>query len=740
MRKYLIIILVLLTANFALFHKLYFQGLLPFPGDLLVSYYFPWNGGGFPGFDPWTTRKDVIAMDVIRQIYPWKTLAFDLIKQGQLPLWNPFNFSGTPLLANLQSSIFFPGGLLFLLLPYLPAWIIQVVALPFLFSVFSYIFLRSLNLSKIAALFGAIAISNISYVVVWAEQLVVIQSALFLPLILWLLTKKKIFWIAPLLALSIFGGHIQTTVYVYLITLAYALFKKVSLKELVLVLSLSLALGAVQLIPTLELYLQSAREGSASQTLFYMSTFPWANLITVLVPDFFGNPATNNFRGIDYGNFQGYYGVAALLLSVFAALNFKKNKTIIFFTLLGFGGLLFSLAPFAHIFAILKIPILSSGYPSRMVFIFQFSFAILAAFGLNFLLKGERSKIFLVIILIGLIYLISLIVSFVLPEAHWLITRKNLILPAGIFALTVVFLSNRKLLVLIILVAIFEYSYFFNKYQPFAESKFVFPKHPVFSEITKNNRFDRYMGFDRAYIDSNFATYFRIYSPEGYDPLYIRRYGEFLSKDRTIQRSDATIPQDDSDSRDRILDILGVKLMVDKTDDPKSDFGPNYDRFPKDKYIFIKQINKWKFYERKNALPRVLLFGNFIVRNDEVLETLYDPSFNPQKTLILEKNPGLAKTSDKSGSAKIIAYSPNRVEINTNSNFPKLLFLSDNFYPGWKAQIDGQETEIYRANYSFRAVKIPEGSHKVLFIYDPLSWKIGVAVTFLALLFWLLNV
>lgn len=739
MRKYLIIILVLLAANFALFHKLYLQGLLPFPGDLLVSYYFPWNGGGFPGFDPWTTRKDVIAMDVIRQIYPWKTLAFDLIKQGQMPLWNPYNFSGTPLLANLQSSVFFPTGALFLLTPYLPAWITQVILLPLLLSFFSYIFLRSLKLSKIAALFGAIALSNLSYLTVWAEQIVVIQSALFLPLILWLINKQKFLWAAPLLAFSIFGGHIQTSVYVYLIVFAYALFKNTPARELLLTLVFSVTMSSMQLIPSLELYWLSARETLQSQLLFQSSTFPWQNLITPFAPDFFGNPATNNFRGIDYGNFQGFFGVVALVLSLFAAINFRRNKTTLFFLLLGIAGLVFALWPFALVFEIFKIPILSSGYPSRMIFVFQFSFAILAAFSMDLLLKGERSKIFPLLVIVGLVYIVSFTATFVLPEAKWQITRNNLILPISLFlATSVIILSAkflpRKILVCLIILAVFDYSYFFNKYQPFTPAKFVFPKHPVFSEIVKNNKLSRYMGFDRAYIDSNFATYYRIYSPEGYDPLYPRRYSELLSQRKNVQRSDAIVPQENSESRDKLLDILGVKLVIDKTDDPQNDFGPNFDRFPKDKYTFIKQLVKWKFYERKNALPRAFLLGDFIVKTgpSEILETLNSTNFNPKKTVILEKQPGIKKTTKTNGSVKIFYYSPNRVEIETKSHGNKLLFLSDNFYPGWKAQIDGQKTEIYRANYTFRAVSLPPGRHIVIFEYSPNSFKLGLLISILS--------
>lgn len=339
-----LVVCFLLLLNFVLFWPLYTKGLLPFPGDLLVSFYFPWSSGGFVGFDPWTTRKDVIAMDVIRQIYPWKSLSIDLIRDWQIPFWNPYNFSGTPLLANLQSAIFFPSNIIYLFLPKLYGYISHVVYLPLIYSVFSFIFLRSLKLSTFSAIFGAIVLTNLSYLTVWAEQIVVIQSALFLPLILYLINRNKILPVSILLAFSIFGGHIQTTFYVYLITFSYLIYKRVAWKLIVTMFLISFGVSAIQLIPSVELYLNSARETSQSQTLFYQSTMPWKNLVTVFAPDFFGNPAVGNFTGRDYGNFQMYFGTISAVLAFMAL---KKNK---YFLFAGLCGLIFSLSPFAYIF------------------------------------------------------------------------------------------------------------------------------------------------------------------------------------------------------------------------------------------------------------------------------------------------------------------------------------------------------------------------------------------------------
>ena len=62
------------------------------------------------------------------------------------------------------------------------------------------------------------------------------------------------------------------------------------------------------------------------------------------------------------------------------------------------------------------------------------------------------------------------------------------------------------------------------------------------------------------------------------------------------------------------------------------------------------------------------------------------------------------------------------------------LVLSDTYFPGWKAYVDGKEEKIYRANYNFRAIPLRAGTHKVEFVYHPMSFTLGTVVTFLAIM------
>jgi hypothetical protein len=756
------VFLILVISNVILFWQFYFKGLLPFPGDLLVSYFFPWNSGGFAGFDPWTIHKDLNAADVLRQMYPWKEFAFNMIRQGQIPLWNPYNFSGYPLISNLQSSVFFPGNFVFLFLSTLWAWISLVIFLPLLFNIFTYLFLRSLKLSRFASIYGGIVMMNLSHISVWHEQLIITQTVLFIPLVLWLVNKffetgKKIyFFLIPLfLGFCILGGHAQTVIYLYTIALVFMVYRKFSWKQILFCFSIAIGVAALQLIPTLEIYLLSAREGEATRKLFAPYVLPWKYLITIFVPDFFGNPATGNFWGRNYSDFQIFSGVSATAFA-FMAIYHEWKKTIVkvFFGLSVFG-LLFAMWPFAYVFHYLNVPIIATGVPARIILIYQISVTFLAAIGFNYWLENYGKltlRKLIPVYLMGVIFVFIWIFVRMQNGTNFDIAERNTLLPTLMCLKTIVILTfccffpikrlKYVLATVFILISSVVYSYFFNKNSPFAPAKFAFPQHRVFTFLQEQAGVDRFYGFGTAYVDKNFATYFGVYAPEGYDSLYIKRYGELLAstKDgklpKDVLRSDAEFGSEDNVYRNRLFDLLGIKYILDKNDTPKSNWEPDNLSFPEDKYKLVWQSYKWKAYERKTVYPRAFVVSSYEVIKDKqkIISRFYDPLFNPRQTVILEENPGLPASSDSisSSDAKISSYSPNKVVVNVSSKNPGLLLLSDTYYPGWKAFINGGETKIFEADYSLRAVKIPGGKSTVSFVYDPLSFRAGLFVSLIS--------
>jgi uncharacterized membrane protein YfhO len=101
--------------------------------------------------------------------------------------------------------------------------------------------------------------------------------------------------------------------------------------------------------------------------------------------------------------------------------------------------------------------------------------------------------------------------------------------------------------------------------------------------------------------------------------------------------------------------------------------------------------------------------------------------------LVLEKDPEILPEPG-SGTAVITEYRPGQVGIRTEADSAKLLFLSDAYSGGWKAFIDGNETEILRADYVFRAVSVPPGTHTVIFRYHPDSFRFGAYLSLASLI------
>ncbi len=120
-----------------------FQGKIPFAGDTLIGGYYPWRGLKWEGRETEYPVKNMTITDATSQFYPWRYLAINLMKQGKLPLWNNYEFSGTPLLANPSTAAFYPLNFIFFLLPFNWAWTFLVILQPFLGTIFFYFFLQN---------------------------------------------------------------------------------------------------------------------------------------------------------------------------------------------------------------------------------------------------------------------------------------------------------------------------------------------------------------------------------------------------------------------------------------------------------------------------------------------------------------------------------------------------------------------------------------------------------------------
>jgi hypothetical protein len=750
-----------------IFRKVFISHLLPFPGDLLVSWFFPYNSGGWSGYSPWITHKEFILADVVRMMYPWRVLSFDLLKQGILPLWNSYAFAGNPLLGNLQSAILYPLNILFLFFQPQWAWIIYIMIQPILSTFFMYLFIRSIGLSRIAALFAGIGFSFLGYLDVWFEMGIVGHAALWFPFILWgmtkfIRTKKTVFLVLSALGIasSLLSGHPQTTAYVLIFSVSYFLYigwNKLTKRQLfigLLILGTGITLAAIQIIPTYELLTHSVQDKITATRIFHKFITPPSHIAMLFAPDFFGNPATNNFWGKDYGEFMSYSGVVVLLFAFIGFYSQFKNKIVRLSIIMTVIAFLIAFVPFiADLLFRSPIPLLNTELPSRTMFLAAMGFVLTSAYGVDAAQTISFKKIVPPVIFFFVIYVVIWIVVYTMhgDQANITVTKHNIVLPtiiaflAGFVILFRKFTKHFFILWIIIFSCMgFEYSYFLDKYLPWSPRQYMFPQQELLTKLETITPPNRIYGYDTANIATNLPVQWRLQSPEGYDPLYIKNYSELLDAATTgkletdLPRSDAllpsSLPSQDSYRKQVLLNLLGVKYVLDKDDSAPKVWSPRPDRFPANRFQLIYQHYKWKIYENTQALPRALVFYNYDVvpQKDKAIQKIFDPTFPYTQKLLLTTSPSFLGQTAPATPATITQYSPNTVEIATDTNKTGLLFLSDNYYPGWQATIDGKPESILLADYSFRAVEVTSGKHVVKFSYEPISFYLGAIITLLS--------
>ncbi len=776
--KEILIILGFILITVSIFRSYFLNNTVPFPAHLLVSFYQPWMS-----YLPPVANKPM-GFDNLRIYYPFRDLSIKQIKDKQFPLWNPYTFSGNTLLATYQSAIFHPLSPLFLILPTIDAWSITVIALPILASFFTYLFLKELGVSRKGSFLGAIAFAFSGYSVVWWEEsFMSVSSGIFLPLSL--LGISRIFkglrisgFIILLgsLAFSILSGWFQTTMYVYLFSFIWAVFLlssgyKQKLKYFFLILiayPLSLLVSAIHLVPAFEAYLYSARGNTDAKYIFDLYFLKLPDIVKILFPDFFGNPGTYNYfsKGFYY---ETTFFIAAplLVLAIYSFLSLRKSRVLSFFSISSLLclSLAFSLPTSWFLLYELKLPIISTILPSRILLLSTFSISVLSAFGLDYVLKKtEIKKILLILILFSLT--ISVLLYLVGPEAYRhkdepfslaqhqseIISIRNMIIPGVLFLaggvtllLYGVFKRGRMtVFVIIVSLSLINVFYFTSKYLYFSEKKFVYPNVEALKELKKVSGLNRVWGFKNARIENNFATYYELYSPEGYDSIYIKRYGELFHAAKQkgvysteIPRTDANLVTNDYEEgidknlyRKKLMQLLGVRYVLEHRDDVGEHKDINV-------YKPVWNDETFTIFEYTDAYPRTFLVDDYqiVKAPNSMIKKLFDPKTNLRNVLLLEESPAININKIKlAASAEIAHYSPNRVEIATDSNKDTLLFLSDPYFTGWNSYVDSKPSKTYRADFAFRGVVVPKGKHIVEFIYQPISFRYGVILTTIGLL------
>ena len=710
--------------------------------------------------------------DLFTAFIYWRRFGFDQLRAGRIAQWDPHVFSGAPFMGNFQTALFYPPNWIYLFLPLAKAANWEIASHTFLLGLFMATWAGRYGLHPLARLLAASVamFGGAFFLHVYAGHLPPIDAMAWAPLILLaadgLLDEPGPKWIAVAifaLAMQLLAGYppvFFNTVFACALYGAARLIKSPHRLRTVSAAALAGAwaglIVAAQVWTGLQTAADSTRSGGVSFTFASSLSFPPENLITLAVPHFFGNmtglPYWGRFYLWEMCLFFGLTGLAMALLG--AALKFRRARiwagmaTVLLLLAMGrhtpLLGLLYRYVPGFNQFRSF----------SKFTFQAGLFMAILAAAGMDNMLRSARGARAAAAgslagalmfggfgawlrfarpaggVWSGMVGAIAASGESFLPARNYgsasfvaaarefagsrcLIAAAVLLLLAILFSLRVYRPAAAYLLAVVGIVEVFTFAwpalttFHLAATVPVDIARFM-RAHPgdyrILNLVNSN-----------AAFGANSAIAIGADDIWGYDPVVLRRYAQFIAY-----------------SQGGDIDDPSMYVLFHE---PSPMF-----RLLRLRFIFSAQEGALRVAEAGGGLPHLLLVGDWLRLNDprQILKTLGDPSFDPQKTVVLETDPDprpLAGTAR--GSARLMSSDVNSMTIAAETPHPALLLVTDTYARGWRAvALPGSSQRQYQvlpADYTLMAVPLAAGSHRLRLEYAPSGYVIGRWISLIGL-------
>jgi membrane protein YfhO len=731
-----------------------------------------------PGTDTWS------------QFFYWRQFGFASLARGEIPLWNPYVFSGTPFIAGSQTAMFYPFNLLYLFFETPFAINLSIALHCFLGSLFTFFYARYMAISRPGAVIAAVIFiyGAPSLLHIFAGHLSILLTTVWLPLIFagveaFLRHRKMKYAVLSGIALSMqmLAGHPQYLFYSVIAVALYFVLRVLSESEFIgvpyrfagfcLIVLTAIALAAVQILPALEFTLHSARQALSYEWVSIFS-FPPENLITLLLPDFFGDMLDVPYWGKNYlWEMSIYVGVVPVFL-VAVGIAYDRSRTVKIFSLLAVVSVIFALGKHTPVLRLFYAFVpgfnLFRGL-SKFVFVFVFAAAMVAGFGLTKIIRlaeEGRSKlrllaytllaVSLLLFLLGLFSVLfghdlwnSLVQSYQRGEddyfpplaltgdflvASMAVMFQDLFVGAVIALLLGTLLlafaklqrlSTKFLTVPILFLTVADLWLFGSRYLVTFSPETVSMEREV-KQFLKDDK-ETFRLATPIFSLANAGMIEQIENVGGYDTIMLQAYSEFINFAQGLPTAEPNFAVT-INAVSPLLNLLNVKYYI--VESARTTALANL--------TLVFQDSAYKVYRNNDVLPRSFVVHDLRVVNDRkaILSQMASPGFDPKSYAIVEQNFDAMPHHEgvQSPWPKIIQHSLNRVTIDADIQQSGLLVLGDAYYPGWEAFVDGKKTEIYRTDYVLRGVVVPVGHHVVEFRYEPLSFKVGAIISLASLI------
>ena len=716
--------------------------------------------------------------------YAFREFGASSLRSGQgFPLWNPYLYGGVPFVAAMAGDIFYPTFLLRMMLPTDVAMTWSFLLHLFLAGLFTYLFLRAMGLGFLPSLLGGAAYlmsGQIASLVSPGHDGKLYISALF-PLMLWLVLRairggRAWLWgvLALVTGLAVLTPHPQLLQYLLLFTGAFALFvafstldgmrleQGVALRRLVLALGavvLGAAIGAIQFLPVREYVAWSPRAGGlASYELATSYSQPPEELINVYLPQFSG--ILDSYWGRNFIHLHSeYMGVVVLLLAgaAFGAGVFGRRRRSVrwFWTGALVVAVLWALGGFTPFYHLVYALVPGTKYfraPSTIFFVICFAAAVLAALGTERVLAGETRPRYAVgwVVAAALIALLATaggftgLASSLASERAVEMAQANaqsVILGAwrsflfvALAAGVLVLLARGKLagsaaaaaLTALVIVDLWSVERQYWNFSP--PASVLYAPDPTIEYVKRQPSPGRVLAVDFSrlaprdpFLNGDALMVHRIRNVTGYHGNEIGRYRAFLSEM----------------GNPNFLRLANIKYLLTSADDVqipglKKVVGPVQNAYGTTVYLY-------QFAEEN---PAAWVAPVIVKAPDEaVFATILNPAFDLSRAALFDTSAAVrgeqitAVPPALALRASITRYDPGHISISVDGPSPPgaALIVSENYFPGWSARVDGKPASLGRADYSMIGVALPAGARQIdLSFYDP-AYGTGKTVTLVAL-------
>jgi hypothetical protein len=688
--------------------------------------------------------------DVAGAFVPWWQLWREALAAGYLPLWDVTSFSGYPFFANSQVALFYPVAWLVQLLPLsaAPGWFVAFhMALA---GVGMLLFTRSRGAGPHAAGLAGLAFTFSAFFVarIWSGHIGLIAVTAWAPWLLLATVKAQqagtlrtavlgaLPWAAALLA-----GHVTSMAYLGMLWAGFVLLLLTEaddrprlLRQVAIMGGLGTLLAAVQLVPLVELAGLSQRAAEMTFEQAVRWSLPPVQTVTLLLPEFFGEPTTLGYWGaLSFEELTIYAGLLPALTAI-AALGQPTRRTAFWLVLIGVG-LWMALGSYGGLYAILweVVP----GFdllrvPGRAGFFYVFAAPVLLA---DFLSR-ERTRAGWVALAVAALVIAGIAVGAV--RGNWggallpasdpgqlvhraaMLRRTLIVLALGAGALVAFHRVPTRykpapaaLLAALLLFDLWGFGAKLIRTMPTAPDPYwqqaaaVIPEPPAEA--------GRVIPWGLPIFEQNGAAQVGLKSVFGYNPLEVTY----------VQRLAAT----GGDPRAASYDVLGVHYLL--TGWPAEEFTTGERA--------VRTLNEgggavW-VHERAVTLPLARHTPQVIAipETEAALAALLAPGFDPARTAITAAPVGCDNPQTAALSMEVQRPGYWRMTVEAQGG-PAYIVLAEADYPGWQAFINGERVEHQRVYTALKGVCVPPGTHTLEWRFRPVSLRVGAALSAVSLL------